>query len=144
MSLQGNLTLALQRVATEFNNLPLAGAAGSGAAANQALAEAIESLQTEAMVTGRTDDWAPTYDQTTSGFNITNTGNVNISGIAAPASSGAWIVKCGGTNRVRLLDASTNSVAANRFDLGGANYTIQPGEFATIFYSTTTSTWTII
>jgi hypothetical protein len=96
---------------------------------------------TPPQITANVNDYNPTGIRSANFLRVSASGNYNISGIEKPptGNQGLFIVNVGTTN-ITFTDNDANSLAQNRFLIGGSK-TIQKDEGVMIIYDQTSSRW---
>lgn len=90
---------------------------------------------------GDNNDYNPTDLGISTVLRLTGNANAsNITGIAGGADGRILVLQNVGTPRIRLIDQSASSTAANRFAFG-INVELDPGQTIVIIYDSTQSRW---
>jgi hypothetical protein len=93
-------------------------------------------------LTGNANDYNPTGLSTANMLRLSSTGNYNITGLQQPSplSNQALYIVNVGTNQITINDNDTNSLAVNRFLLGGSKV-LQANEGMMVIYDKTSLVW---
>ena len=94
-----------------------------------------------AQLTGNVNDYDPTSLANASTLRLSSDASRNITGLAGGSDGRQLTLHNVGSFDIVLADESASSTAANRFALGGSNFTLASGKGTTIIYDATSSRW---